>query len=243
MADPRDELLAAELRRLGALLEVPPPPDVRAAVRARLLARPRPRPRWRWRAVAAAVAVAILVAVVPPARAAVGHAVTGLLNFAGVRVSRGQPAPAVSPAPLPSARAMPLDEARRLARFPVRVPARLGPPDQVQVADPAPDGAPRVVSLLYRGGTVRLDEFDGRLDVVFFKTQADEGTWVAVRGDAGMWFAKPHALEYVDRGGTTHHETARLTGPTLIWTDGTVTYRLEGFASLEEATEVAQSVG
>jgi hypothetical protein len=219
-------------------------------VRARLVAQPRRRwwlsrtPRRRWRAVAAAVAVALLVAVLPPARAAVGHAVTGLLNFAGVRVTHGQPAPAASPSPLPSIRSAALDEARRVAHFPVGVPTRLGVPDDVQLADPGPDGAPRVVTLLYRGGAVRLDEFDGRLDQLFLKTQADPGLqWVEIQGKAGMWFPTPHALEYIDRQGTTHHETARLAGPTLVWTDGTVTYRLEGLATLEEAHAVASSVG
>ena len=67
-------------------------------------------------AVAAALAVAVLIAVVPPARAAVAHAVSDLLDFAGVRVRQGQPALPPSPAPLPSARAVGLDEARPASR-------------------------------------------------------------------------------------------------------------------------------
>jgi hypothetical protein len=240
MADPRDDLLIAELRGLGARLEVPPPPDVRAAVRSRLLA----RPRRRWRAIAAAVAVALLIAVVPPARAAVAHAVTGLLNFAGVRVRHGTPAPAASPSPLPSLRSAGLDNARRMAHFPVRVPVKLGVPEQVQLADPAPDGAPRVVTLIYGGGAIRLDEFDGQLDQLFLKTQAGpDASWVEVRGSPGLWFKAPHAVAYIDRQGVTHEETSRLAGPTLIWTDGTVTYRLEGFATLDTALAVALSIG
>jgi hypothetical protein len=221
-------------------LEVPPPPDVRAAVRARLLA----RPRRRWRVVAAAVAVALLIAVVPPARAAVAHAVTGLLNFAGVRVKHGAPAPAASPSPLPSLRSADLDNARRMAHFPVGVPAKLGVPEQVQLADPGPDGAPRVVSLSYGRGSIRLDEFDGQLDPSFLKTQSGPDVqWVQVRDGIGMWFPAPHAVEYIDRQGVLHEETSRLAGPTLIWTAGTVTYRLEGFATLDTAIEVALSVG
>jgi hypothetical protein len=239
MADPRDELLIAELRGLGARLSVPPPPDVRAGVRARLTA----RPRRRWRAIAAAVAVALLIAVVPPARAAVAHAVTGLLNFAGVRVKHGTPAPAASPSPLPSIRSADLDNARRVAHFPVRVPAKLGVPQQVQLADPAPDGAPRVVSLLYGGGSIRLDEFDGQLDQLFLKTQYSPGVeWVEIGGNTGIWFPGPHAVAYIDRQGVTHEETSRLAGPVLIWTDGTVTYRLEGLATFDTARAIALSV-
>ena len=239
MADPRDERLIAELRGLGARLSVPPAPDVREKVRARLVA----RPRRRWRAIAAAVAVALLIAVVPPARAAVAHAVTGLLNFAGVRVKHGTPAPAVSPSPLPSIRSADLDNARRMAHFPVRVPARLGVPDRVLLADPGPDGAPRVVSLIYGGGAIRLDEFDGRLDQLFFKTeQGPGGQWVEIRDSSGLWFPGPHAVAYIDRQGVTHQETSRLAGPVLIWTDGTATYRLEGFATFDTARDVALSV-
>ena len=42
--------------------------------------------------------------------------------------------------------------------------------------------------------------------------------------------------------GAVRHETARLAGPTLIWTTGPVTYRLEGIATVGEAVAVANSV-
>ena len=230
-----DDPLMAELRGLGARLSVPPAPDVREKVRARLLA----RPRRRWRAVAAALAVALIVAVVPPARAALAHAVADLFNFAGVRVKHGTPAPAVSPSPLPSIRSADLDRARAAVKFPLRVPVKLGVPDQVQLAD-----GNRVVSLIYRGGAVRLDEFDGQLDQAFLKTQWEPGTdWVDIGGHAGIWFPGPHAVAYIDRQGVTHEETSRLAGPVLIWSDGTVTYRLEGFSTFDAARDVALSLG
>src|SRR5205814_4100755 len=137
-----DDPLITELRELGRLVTVPPTPDVRAAVRARLVA----RHRRRWRVVAAAVAAAVLVAVVPPARGAVAHAVRDLFQFAGVQVRHGQPAPAPHPSPLPSTGEVTLDQARRVARFPIGVPSRLGPPERVELADPDADGAPRVVT-------------------------------------------------------------------------------------------------
>jgi hypothetical protein len=287
MAEPRrDELteaLAVQLRALGDWLETPEPPDVRAAVRARLAQdatvraeRRHPMPwrpgswladlwsarlsgsvswRRRWVAVAVAIAVAVTVAVLPPSRAAVAHAVTGLLRFAGVEVHRGQPARppgptgpsgavSTSPAPLPSTWSATLDEARRRARFPIGVPARLGVPDDVLLADPAPDGAPRVVSLLYRGGAIRLDEFDGQLDPGFEKSAVGPATeWSQVRQHPALWLPDAHTLVYIDRAGVRHEETGRSAGPTLIWTDGTVSYRLEGESPRDEAVAIATSIG
>jgi len=237
-----EDPLAAELRALGEWLEVPPAPEVRAGVRARLTA-PARRPRRRWRVLVAALVAAVLVAVVPPARAAVAHAVTAVLDFAGVRVRQGHPAPVPTPSSLPSIRSAPLDRARQLAHFPIGVPAALGVPDDVQLADPGPDGAPRVVTLLYRGGTVRLDEFDGQLDVAFLKSQGQPDVqWAPVGQWPGLWLPTGHTIEYVDRSGTVHHETARTAGPTLVWTDDRVTYRLEGLSTVDDAVAVATTV-
>ncbi len=242
--------LAAELRALGGWIDMPEPPDVRAAVRARLAsdsaAVPAKRPvvSRRWLLAAAALLIALVIAVVPQGRAAVAHAVTGLLRFAGVEVRQGQPAPRPTPEPLPSQRSASLDEARRLATFPIGVPAALGAPERVLLSDPAPGtSTPRVVSLLYRNGTVRLDEFDGSLDLGFAKTTATADTeWVDVNGASGLWFPTPHEVVYVDRNNVRHRETARLTGPTLVWSDAHATYRLEGLP-LNDAVEAARSLG
>jgi hypothetical protein len=239
----RPDDLVAELRELGDWIATPEPPDLRAAVRARITAPPPPvRVPRRWLAAAAALLVALVIALVPQTRAAVAHAVDGLLRFAGIEVHQGSPEVPPSPSPLPSARPASLDEARRLAKFPVLVPARLGVPERVEVADPGPDGAPRVVSLFYRGGAVRLDAFDGDLDIGFLKTSGDEADWRYVNGGTALYFTKPHAVAYVDRTGRTHRETARLAGPTLIWADGHLTYRLEGPYPVDEALAVANSL-
>jgi hypothetical protein len=244
MPDPYEDPLAGELRELAGWLAVPPAPELGPAVRARLVAvssaAPR-RPR-RWRVLVAAVAAALLVAALPPARAAVAHAVVGILHFAGVRVEPGAVRLAPTPSPLPSAHSVALDAARQRARFPIRVPTRLGVPDDVQLADPGPDGAPRVVSLIYRGGAVRVDEFDGRLNLGFLKGDATgDAHWVEIGTGTGLWFPRPHAVEYIDRDGTTRTETARLAAPTLIWSDGTVSYRIEGL-SYDDAVAVALSL-
>lgn len=251
MVDSPEELLAAELRDLGRRLDVPDAPDIRSAVLDRLAAaRPAPRRRFtltrrpgrRWLAAVAAAALAFALIAVSPARAAVVDAVDGLLRFAGIEIrpEQGRPTPP-SPSPLAGQRNVELDEARRLAKFPIRVPAALGEPERVRVADPAPDGAPRVVSLFYRGETIRLDEFDGRLEPVFLK-QASGVEWVDLGGDIAAWFPAPHPVTYIDRTGIQRVESARLAGPTLIWADGTASYRLEGVASRDEAVRIAESM-
>lgn len=249
----RDEDLIAELRALTDHLDVPEPADQRAAVRARISKRGKPsavrarvskkgKPRWRTWLIGVVVAVVGAVGAVEPARAGVIDAVTGLLRVAGIEV-RTRPTPTALPAtpsPLPAQSSAKLTEAQQKAHFPVRLPAALGTPDDVTIADPDATGAPRVVTLIYRGGTVRLDEFDGSLNPVFLK-QSPDAQWVEL-GDIGLWFPTPHPITYVDRDDVEHTATARLAGPTLIWQSGAVTYRLEGISAQEEALAVARSI-
>jgi hypothetical protein len=248
------ELLAAELRELGRRLDLPEPPDLRSAVLDRLAtpsaATPAPRRRFavtrrpvrRWLAAVVSAALVCALVAISPARAAVVDAVDGLLRFAGIEVRPERGHPDLPPAsPVPSSRPKGLEEARRRAKFPVRVPDRLGEPERVTTADPGPDGAPRVVSLFYRGGTIRLDEFDGRLEAAFMK-QAPDAEWLQVDGDLALWLPAPHPVTYIDRTGALRVETARLAGPTLVWTDGTASFRLEGVASRDEAQQIAESL-
>ncbi|WP_223201000.1 hypothetical protein [Micromonospora sp. M42] len=101
------------------------------------------------------------------------------------------------------------------------MPSRLGAPERVLVADPDGAGGHRVVSLLYRGGTVRLDAFDGSLDIVFHKRSLGaDVTLTQVGGEFAIWVGGPHALAYVDRSGTERVATARLSAATLIWEQG-----------------------
>ncbi|MEV4545928.1 hypothetical protein [Micromonospora echinaurantiaca] len=236
--------LERELRALSTSLRTPEPPDVTARVRARLAAPPAPRRiRWRrWRLHLAAALVALLVALLPPGRAAVADAVAGLLRFAGITVdtSSGPALPTGTPSPMPSQRPAALTETQRAVRFPIRVPTALGPPEQVLVADPDGTGGHRVATLLYRGGALRLDAFDGRLDPVFQKQASGSGAeWVQLDGDFAVWVGGPHAVAYVDRTGTVRVETARLAGSTLIWQEAGVTYRLEGEVTQAEALRIA----
>ena len=244
----------AELRTLGRELGVPPATDLTAAVRQRLeepAGRRRHVPvlgagglrRWRlgWRV--ALVVVAALIAVMiatPQGRAAITH----VFRLAGIEL-RQEPGPARSPgvsASLPGERRMPLEQARRQAAFPILVPAVLGRPDEVVVSDHG-----RVASLVYRRtpyGLVRMDEFAGHLDPVFFQKfiQLGDVTQVRVNGLKGLWIKGPHVLLYVTRDGTPAAASARLTtGNTLIWGTPQVALRLEGNLTKTEALAIAGS--
>jgi hypothetical protein len=254
MPDHRDDLLVRELRDLGNVLVTPAPSDVWPAVRARLEAKTPPvssraplaASSRGWIAAAAAALLALTIAVVPPARAAVANAATALMRFAGIELDRGPGNGSLpeNPSPLPGSDSAALAEARRLARFPVAVPTLLGPPDSVQVADLDATGAPRIVTLIYRGGTVRLDQFDGVLEPVFIKGINATGTvWTEVNGRLAVWVPSPHPITYIDREGVRREETARLAEATLIWQAGTVSYRLEGPLELSEALDIARSLG
>jgi hypothetical protein len=232
------------LRDLGAHLDVPEPPDVTAAVVARL---DEPAPRGHSRLLRAAavvlavlIALGVLITVSPPVRAGV----LNLLRFAGIEFG-SESAPAgplpTTSVPLPGERSVDLATAQRMSRFPVSLPPALGRPERVLVIDGEP---PRIVSLLYRGGTVRLDEFDGTLDYALYKKFAGAGgvEWATVNGEPAIWVDRPHEVVYIDRNGVHHNESARLSGKTLIWQVGDVTMRLEGDLTVLQALEIANSV-
>jgi len=241
-------MIETALRDLGDRLAVPEPPDaaeLTEAVRARL-AHPQRRQfvESRLAKVAAVVlvvllALGLLITVSSPVRAGVLH----LLRFAGIELSSDSgptgPLPR-SPAPLPGERASDLPTAQRESRFPVTVPAALGAPEQVLLIDGTP---PRVVSLLYRGGTVRLDEFDGVADLAIFKkVDTRDFEYLQIGGANAVWVPSPHPLYYVDRDGKYRTESARLSAKTLIWQRGEVTLRLEGNFTEEQAVAIANSV-
>ena len=165
-----------------------------------------------------------------------------VLRFAGVDITAAPIKLPASPHPLPSSGPVTLAQARAAASFPIGVPASLGAPERVEIADPAPNGSSRVVSLFYRSGAIRLDEFDGTLDGGFLKSVRD-ADWVQIRGETALWMPTPHPVEYVDRAGMAHTETGRMAGPTLLWQSNSVTFRLEGFASRDDAIAVASSTG
>ena len=257
--------LAAELHELGRHLELPPQPapvQVAAAVRARLESAGAPAGRspaahrWPQLVSRAAAVLAILLAGLLVVSPQVRAAVADLLRFAGIEIRQGE-GPQVPPSsrysPLPDERVTDLATARELADFPILVPAALGPPDTVVVADGEP---PRVVSLLYypasetppstpAGGEqpmIRIDEFHGSISPVFMKYVDQRAEPIALGSYLGFWIDEPHPVLYIDRGGRIQEEQARLSGRTLIVQMGDTTVRIEGSFDKERAIQLARSL-
>jgi hypothetical protein len=252
-----------ELRALGRELEVPPASDLTAAVRQRLegqrvkgqsVRRHYVPDRWTglfrrrrgWRPVLVVVAAFLVVLIATPqGRAAIAH----VFRFAGIELRQG-PEPSQSPAggsaqpggSLPGERPMSLEQARRQAAFPILVPTALGRPGGVLVSDGG-----RVVSLVYDRtpyGQVRMDEFAGRPDQIYFEKilHLASITEVRVNGTRGLWIKGPHEVAYITRDGMTTMAPARLTtGNTLIWSTPQVTLRLEGNVGKAAALTIASS--
>jgi hypothetical protein len=246
------DALVSELRALSPRLDVPPAAEQAATVRQRLEAqqrpeaRPQPIARWRagilyprWRAaLIVALAVVALAVAIPQSRAAIAH----VLRLDGVEL-RQAPGPSPAPHPsLPGEQRMSLGQARQRVAFPILVPTRLGQPTAVTVSDGG-----RVATLIYTRtpyGQVRLDEFDGHLDPVYFEKFVHLGnvTEVRLNGTKGLWVTGPQEIVYVRSDGMVVQASARLTtGSTLIWGTPRVVLRLEGGFSKAAALAVAAS--
>ncbi|GAA3443983.1 hypothetical protein [Planomonospora venezuelensis] len=268
---PSSDELESRLLALGDSVEVPcpPPADVARAVRARLEALParspqeeapgadpagparrsrrprallpappgRARPAASRRRRAAAAVVVVLTALFFGATPAGRAAVVQILRLAGVELRIGDPGPLPSgmPAPLPGEERTTLEEARERAAFPIAVPAELGEPGDVRVGDGG-----RVVSLLWPG--VRLDQYDGTLEVVYRKDLGPPWPEEAdVDGSQGTWIPAHHGLSYLPREGGAP-VAARIAGPTLVWQRRLVGLRLEGVTDRARAVQIARSL-
>ncbi|MBD0339271.1 MAG: hypothetical protein ICV67_08310 [Thermoleophilia bacterium] len=230
--------LERDLRALGALLEYPPEPDLVPAVRARLAQRER---RWRRPLVLALAAVVLALAVafaVPPARSAILR----FFHLGGITVERVEKLPPVSRrSPVAGLRGpMSLEQARRLAGFPLLLP-HLTPRRAY-----AEEG---IVAMLLHvegvEGPVLFAEFRGEgLGVV--KKAIERQTIVEpvrVGNSDGLWLqGAPHVVTYLDARGRARVRTTRLAGNVLAWTRGATTFRLEGALTREQALHIARFV-
>lgn len=244
-----DDALDRELRALGRSLgtaiddDAPAPAAVATAVLDRLRTSPepvpargwaRPRPAVRRRLAVVAVAVLVALGLTPPVRAAVGE----WLGIGAVAVRPGPSQPSASPPPEATA-GLSLDTAAELTGLTPVVPPVLGSPDGVEVSADR-----RVLSLTWGAGaqTIRLDQVTDPLSPVYLKT-AQLGTTartLTVDGHDAWWFGTPHSLVLLTPDGSERTESARVAGPTLVWVDDGVTFRLEG-ADRDRAVEIAGS--
>jgi hypothetical protein len=133
-------------------------------------------------------------------------------------------------------------EAQARAGFAIKLPTYppdLGPPDRVFLQDMAgpvvitvwlaPDQPDRVRLSLHQLGPGTFAE----------KVQPRVVQETTVRGQPALWTEGPHLLQVPDGG----YEPRRLvTGNTLIWAEGEITYRLETDLPLDEALRIAESL-
>jgi len=239
--------LELELLDLGRRLDLPPAPNLAAAVHARLA----PAPRRRVRALVLAfllLALALGAAMaVPPARSAI----LDFLGLRGVRIERVEELPPVPPAPaagsgLDLGERTTASRAGERAGFALVLPEELGRPDEVWFDSRLPGG---VVTFVYRtpGKPFLLAQFRGRTDPGLVKKAIEPGTrieFVEVDGEPGYWLAgRPHVFAFEDADGEFRPDTIRLAGNTLLWERGELTLRLEANVTKARALAIARSVG
>jgi hypothetical protein len=200
-------------------------------------------PRWRPSLVAA---IALLLAAVVVA-VAVGLGVPGIRILFGPPPTGPLPSLPARPSPDVSSPlgvslgigvAVPLGDVAGRAGFEPRLPTDpvIGPPDQAFVSgsrltlvwtttDALPPLESPEVGLL-------LTQFRGAVDPGWYEKVVSEQRNtvdpVRVGDDAGFWITgDPHSLVYRNEDGTFVEESRRPVGDVLIWTDGTLTFRLE----------------
>jgi hypothetical protein len=247
-------MLERELRELQ--VEWPATPDIAGSL---VLDAPPPRrwtlfaPRPAWQIAVAVVAVVIAVVMaVPTTRAEV----LDILGFSSVRIERREPTPSTFGQGVALGEPVTLEQARRRAGFPVRVPASLGRPDAVYL-DEHPVYGSRV-DMTYRprpglptsgttGVGLLVTELRAVATPVIEKAVGSASRFerLTVGGDRAYFISGArHGFAYVPGAtGQPQFEEQRLAGNTLLVerSDG-VLVRLEGDVSLREAVRIASSL-
>jgi hypothetical protein len=217
------------------------------------------RPMWRPARRALVFALVALLALAAIA-GAIGLGLPGLRLFIGDEPTVSPP-PTVDPSGIPAAGppgiAMGLGEQVALADLDARAgfhvalpqdPA-LGPPD-VAYVDEDRGGQ---VSLVWAasadlpatrepGVGLLLSQFEGAVEQGFFTKAIDGDTSVdpvLVGGDRGYWLSGDPHMFFWDGPRGPAHEERRWVGDALLWSDGTVTFRLETTLGRDEAIRLA----
>ena len=225
----------------------------------------RRRSGWRltWRPARRALVLALIALLALAAiAAAIGFGLPGLrLIFGEAPVS---PPPSVepsrSPAPGVPGSAMGLGERVELADldaragFHVRWPddPSVGPPDAAYVDDRKGGqvslvwaSTPDLPATLEPGVGLLLSQFRGQTDEGFFTKAVHGGTTfepVSVGGGEGFWLSgDPHLFFWQGPDGFVD-DPRRWVGDTLLWSDGTITFRLETSLGRDAAIRLAETL-
>jgi hypothetical protein len=244
-----------------------PGADVAALVRARIESSPRADapagPRWSlWPARRALVAAVLALLVLAAIAGAAALGLPGLRLILGPTpvspppslVPRASPAAGIPGATMGLGEQVPLDQLDAQAGFQVAWPQdpALGPPDAAFV-DPTLGGQ---VALVWRsreglpdtlepGVGLIVTAFQGTTDSGFYSKAVGSGTKVkpvVVDGHPAFWLdGDPHFLFYEGPDGFVH-DPRRWVGDALLWTRGSITYRLETSLGEAAAIRLAESM-
>jgi len=242
MSDELTEKWSEEIAETAVQFQYPSTPDIVGAVQKRLQPQPvHQRKTLRWSVAVAFMLLLLSVSLlaIPPVRAAIVE----WLRIGAIEIFVMEEVPltetAVSSSITDLGEAMTLAEAQAIFPEPLRHPAGW-------------DAASPVYS----------QQFLGRMPAITMQWQTDDGVTVtlsqiaapylgmkwangkqvvetAVHGQSAVWIEGPHPLQF-----STGDFDMQLTvdSNVLIWTEGTITYRLEGEVDRETAVSLAESL-
>ena len=230
--------LELQLVALGRGLELPAERDLAPAVLERLEGR-RPFP---WRAVAAGFAVVVLAIgaafAVPPARSAILR----FFHLGGETVRRVETLPPAVERSQAGGLGTPLSRAEAEQRVGFRLvlpPIEGDGPKRVYVLG----GTLATVVLHAYGHPVLLSEFPNSRREFLEKLVQGPVEEVRVDGARGLWVEGVHTLSYFDRRLGYRESPVLIRGNVLIWISGSLTLRLEGRLTKEQALALARRIG
>lgn len=237
-------MIEHDLRQLARALDVPPAPDLRAAVLARVARRRRTRRLVLALASLALLALAIALAV-PPARTAILR--TFHIGFVEVELVDELPQARVQNRMLLGARVT-RDEAELRFRHHVLYPDTrdLGAPDEIRFSGTRASARVTLVWGSLHRPKLLLQEFEGRVDPALAKKVAAGGGttihFATVNGRPAVGlFGAPHYFMYLDpESGTGVTRPVYLVGNVLLWQSGPITLRLEGDLTFTEMLRIAR---
>jgi hypothetical protein len=259
--------LERALHEIAPQVAFPPTPDLAGTIRARIAAESVPsRPGWRWPALLwprrLAVAFLILLLVAAAALALSPGLRTSVANRLGVHgieiiFVEETPTPAATPVgtTLVLGEKVTLAEAQARAGYPIRIPAVLGPPDEVYLRQLS---AGPMVTLLYRsrpglpeasetGVGALLMQFPatGEVEQIVKRVMMGSGSMIAARIDSvtGFWVTGSTELIIAQDPSAGFPESAgRPSANVLIWEQDGMDYRLELDTHMSDAISIAESL-